>query len=242
MPSLEICLRENTPMRQILFCEITHLVRYWSRNRYNVDYESYFHLIYTFWCELNILFDSVINVSQNFETSNVSDVNNSQIEFLVTLKTVPTHSRKNLKVKFSNPEEDVETEYQTQDIRIDTDVEFLNELNDFVNSLCIKYVNKIIEQRTKKYVTCLNKLITGFESENLFTNRSNTLKIQIDFYSFYDQIVQSWLLDESAGTEDIVELIFNLIRYMNDDEKNNVLESLTQVRISHFFIQFCTNL
>lgn len=228
MPSLEICLRENTPMRQILFCEITHLVRYWSRNRYNVDYESYFHLIYTFWCELNILFDSVINVSQNFETSNVSDVNNSQIEFLVTLKTVPTHSRKNLKVKFSNPEEDVETEYQTQDIRIDTDVEFLNELNDFVNSLCIKYVNKIIEQRTKKYVTCLNKLITGFESENLFTNRSNTLKIQIDFYSFYDQIVQSWLLDESAGTEDIVELIFNLIRYMNDDEKNNVLESLTQ--------------
>ncbi|XP_043265520.1 E3 ubiquitin-protein ligase listerin [Colletes gigas] len=223
MPCLEICLKENTPMKQILFCEITQLVRYWSKNRYNKDYKSYSYLIQEFWRELNALFHSIIDASNNFE----SDTSNSQIEFLITLKTAPVHGRKNLKVKFSNSEGDIKVKSQTQDTKIDKDTEFLAELNKFVHSLCIKYFNEITEHRTKKYITCLNKLITCFESEEL-TNLSESSEIKINFFNFYDQILRNWLLEQSIGTEDIVELIFNIIKYMNDAEKNDVLKSLTQ--------------
>uniref|UniRef100_V9IIV2 E3 ubiquitin-protein ligase listerin n=1 Tax=Apis cerana TaxID=7461 RepID=V9IIV2_APICE len=105
IPALEMCLKENNQMKQILFSEITHLIRYWSKNRYNHDYKSYSYLIEEFWKNLNILFTSLIDASENSEIFDISDTNNSQIEFLITLKTAPMHSRKNLKVKFCNTEE-----------------------------------------------------------------------------------------------------------------------------------------
>ncbi|KZC08965.1 E3 ubiquitin-protein ligase listerin [Dufourea novaeangliae] len=227
IPVLETCLKEKTQMKEILFREIIQLVRYWSKNRHNEDYKSYIHLIQRFWIELDSLFNSLIDASQNSETFNTPDTNNSQIEFLITLKTAPMHSRKNLKVKFSNPEEDTNVEPETPTTEVDTDTKFLAELNNFVNSLCIKYFDKISEQRTQKYVIHLNKLITCFESEKLFINLSESLKTQINFFSFYDQVLRQWLLEQSTETEHIVELIFNLIMYMNESEKEKVLKSLT---------------
>ncbi|XP_076655771.1 E3 ubiquitin-protein ligase listerin [Halictus rubicundus] len=229
IPVIETCLKENSPMKQILFCEIAQLVRYWSKNRGNQDLLSYTYLMEQFWSELNRLFDLLIDFSQNSETFDVPDTNNSQIEFLITLKTTPTHSRKNLKVKFPDPEEDVKLEVRAvATTEVDTDAEFLKELNNFVISLCIKYFDKITEQRTQKYVTYLNKLITCFESEKLFTSLTESLKTQINFLSFYDQVLRVWLLERSIESVHIVELIFNFITYMNDSEKNEVLKSLTE--------------
>ncbi|XP_076246293.1 E3 ubiquitin-protein ligase listerin [Calliopsis andreniformis] len=228
IPLLEMCLKENTSMKQIVFCEITHLVRYWSKNRYNEDYKSYSSLIQEFWQELNILFDSLINKPFIVETCDVPDTNNSQIEFLIALKTAPVHNRKNLKVKFYSSQKDIKIQPEFQNVDSNTDTEFLVELNNLVNILCIKYFSKTTEQRTRKYITYLNKLIINFESEMLFTNLSESQKKQINFFSFYDQILRTWLLEQSKGTEYLVELIFNLLRYMTDSEKNQVLESLTQ--------------
>lgn len=241
MPVLEICLKENTGVKQILFCEITHLVRYWSKNRCNQDYKSYSHLVQEFWRELNLLSNSLINASENSETSNIPDTNNSQIEFLIALKTAPAHDRKNLKVKFCTSEKNVNVQSEMQNIELDTDTEFLTELNNFVNFLCIKYFSKITEQRAQKYVTYLNKLMTYFENEALSPNLSESQGTQIDFFKFYDQILRNWLLEESKETEHIVELIFNILKYMNASEKNEVLKSLTQVRSVTFFMLFYEN-
>ncbi|XP_031845099.2 E3 ubiquitin-protein ligase listerin [Nomia melanderi] len=229
IPVIETCLKENAPMKQILFCEISHLLRYWSKNRHNEDFESYTHLMEQFWIELNSLFHFLIDTFQSSETFNIADTNNSQIEFLITLKLAPTHSRKNLKVKFSAPEEDIiNIESRKSVTEVDTDTEFLVELNNLVITLCIKYFDKITEQRTQKYVTYLNKLITCFESEKLFTSLSESLKTQINFLAFYDQVLRQWLLEQSIEAAHIVELIFNFISYMNDCEKDKVLKSLTE--------------
>ncbi|XP_033336767.2 E3 ubiquitin-protein ligase listerin [Megalopta genalis] len=229
IPVIGTCLKENSPMKQILFCEIAQLVRYWSKNRQNENLKSYIYLMEQFWSELNSLFDLLIDMSQNSETFNVPDTNNSQIEFLIALKEVPTHSRKNLKVKFPDPEEGIKLELRapTMDVNAE-DPELLKELNNFVTYLCIKYFDKITEQRTQKYVTYLNKLITCFENEKLFTSLSESLKTQINFLSFYDQVLRVWLLEQSIETVHIVELIFNFVTYMNDSEKDEVLKSLTE--------------
>ena len=42
MPLLEICLKEDGPLAQIFFTEITqNLIRYWSKSRYNEDCKLY---------------------------------------------------------------------------------------------------------------------------------------------------------------------------------------------------------
>ncbi|XP_034174521.2 E3 ubiquitin-protein ligase listerin [Osmia lignaria lignaria] len=229
IPVLEMCLKENSPMKQTFFSKITHLVRYWSKNRHNEDYKSYPIIMQKFWSELDKLFNLLIDARQHSETFNIVDTNNSQIEFLIILKTAPAHGRKNLKVKFSNSEEDEIIQPQTEIISTDIDTQFISELNNFVNSLCIKYFNQIIKECENKYIVHLNKLIICFESEDLFKNLSESLKTQINFSNFYEQILRNWLLEPSKETEHIVELIFNFMKYMNDSEKNEILKSLTQL-------------
>lgn len=226
-----MCLKENNQMKQILFSEITHLIRYWSKNRYNHDYKSYSYLIQEFWKNLNILFASLVDSSENSEIFDISDTNNSQIEFLITLKTAPMHTRKNLKVKFCNTEENIIIQSQIQNIENDADTEFLSELNNFVNCLCVKYFNQITEKREKKYIAYLNKLIICFESDELFKNLSEFLKTHINFLNFCNEILRDWLLEQSKETEHIIELIFNLMKYMNYSERNEILKSLTEVNI-----------
>ena len=232
-------------MKQMFFCEITHLVRYWSKNRYNKNYKSYICLIEEFWRNLDILFISLIDASEKFE-SGILDINNSQIEFLITLRTASVHDRKNLKVKFCNSEENIINQSQTQnentDVENNTDVEFLTELKNFVNSICVKYFNQIIEKSEKKYVTYLNKLITYFESDDIFKNLFERLNTQINIFNFYNEILRSWLLEQPEEIEDIMELIFNLMKYVSHSEKNEILKSLTEVKINKFFYVFLKRL
>ncbi|KOX73030.1 E3 ubiquitin-protein ligase listerin [Melipona quadrifasciata] len=225
IPSLEICLKKSGPMKQMFFCEITHLVRYWSKNRHNKNYKSYICLIEEFWRNLDILFTSFIDASEKSE-SGILDINNSQIEFLITLRTANVHGRKNLKVKFCNSEENIINQSQTQNVENDTDVEFLTELKNFVNSICVKYFNQIIEKSEKKYVTYLNKLITYFESDD--KNLFERLNMQINIFNFCNEILRSWLLEQPEEIEDIIELIFNLMKYVSYSEKNEILKSLTE--------------
>ncbi|KOC69982.1 E3 ubiquitin-protein ligase listerin [Habropoda laboriosa] len=232
IPVIEMCLKENDPLQQILFCEITDLVRYWSKNRRNEGFESYSHLIELFWQELDALFTSLVDASKNSETFNTIDTNNSQIEFLFTLKAVPVHGRKNLKVKFSNPEENVTTQSRVENTENEIDAEFLSELKNFVNSLCVKYFNQITEQGAKKYVVYLYKLLTCFESEGLSKNLSEFLKTQINFPSFYNTILRNLLREQSEETEHIIELtiieLFDLMKYMSEPERDEILESLKE--------------
>ncbi|XP_076766423.1 E3 ubiquitin-protein ligase listerin [Xylocopa sonorina] len=228
IPALEMCLKENSPMKQTFFCEITHLIRYWSKNRNNKGYKSYSCLIQEFWRTLDILFSSLIRASENSETFHTPDTNNSQIEFLIALKTGPEHRRKNLKVKFSGPDENTTAQSHIRNAESNTDTEFLSELNTFVNSLCMKYFHQITDQRAKKYVIYLNKIITCFESKELSKNLSEFLKTQINFLEFYDKILRNWLLTQSKETEHIIELIFNVMKYLSDSEKNEILKTLTE--------------
>ena len=223
-------------MKQMFFCEITHLVRYWSKNRYNKNCKSYICLMEEFWRNLDILFTSLINTGKS--ESDILDINNSQIEFLITLRTASVHGRKNLKVKFCNSEENIINQSQTQNVENDIDVEFLTELKNFVNSICVKYFNQITEKSEKKNIVYLNKLITYFESDDTFKNLFELLNTQINIFNFYNEILRSWLLEQPEEIEDIIELIFNLMKYMSHSEKNEILKSLTEVKINKFFYVF----
>ena len=133
MPLLEICLKEDGPLAQIFFTEITYLIQYWSKNRYNKDYKFYICLMEEFWRNLDMPFSFPVNTS-------------SQTAFLITLRMISEYGRKSLELKFYNSEKNVMNQSQTQSVENYTDVKFLAELKYFVNSICVKLRTKSLKK------------------------------------------------------------------------------------------------
>ncbi|KAK2580762.1 hypothetical protein KPH14_011385 [Odynerus spinipes] len=228
MPMIEMCLTENIIMKQILFCEVTQLLRYWSKNRCNEEYKSYPLLLAQFWTELKLLYQKLINMMQTSNLTSIVNRSNCQIEFLLNLKNTPNQRRKNLKVKFSETDQIMETQCPIQKVEIEVDTVFHTELCDFVYDFCVTCFNKINTDHFIEYTEYLNKLITYFECNELFTALSKSLRPDITLFEFYTETLQDWLKLPSGKEKHIVELIFKFIKYMSDTEKDKVLRSLTE--------------
>lgn len=222
---IEACMTDRISMKQFCFAEVAHLVRYWSKNRTNEEYKAYVSLMQQFWIELRLLFIKLINMSKEIVTSYTKE---SQIEFLLTLKNLPDRNRKKLKVSFSDSSS-IASQSKVKVADIYTDTVFNAELCEFVNTLCIVYFNNINNQQSIEYVKQLNKLIKYFASKELFVALSKSFKFDKDFFEFYNNNLRSLLLENSEIMEEVIELIFYFIKYINDTKKNEVLKSLIEL-------------
>jgi len=226
MPVIETSMIDSIFMKQYCFSEITHLIRYWSKNRTNEKYKSYVFLMEQFWIELSLLFDKFMNMPKGTYTVDAKD---SHIEFLLNLKNVPDRTRKKLKVKFSDPSDSVtvsKSKVKVTDAYADT--VFNAELYKFVNALCTIYFNSINDHQYMEYIGQLNKLMKHFASRELFIAFSKSFKFDEDFFKFYDKSLRP-LLQKSKMIEQVLELIFHFITYINDAEKDKVLKSLIKL-------------
>ncbi|XP_036139185.1 uncharacterized protein LOC105831366 isoform X2 [Monomorium pharaonis] len=231
MPLIEACMTDNNFMKQYCFPEITSLIRYWSKHRTNDKYKSYVSLMEQFWIELPLLFDRFMNMSKGI--ANNVDEKDCHIEFLLNLKNVPDCTRKKLKVKFSDPSDSIivsESKVKVIDAYVDT--VFNAELCTFVNRLCTIYFNSINvsinDYLYKEYIGQLNRLMKHFASKELFIAFSKSFKFD-DFFEFYDKSLKLLLLQKSEMAEQVLELIFHFITYINDAEKDKVLKSLIEL-------------
>ncbi|XP_011861623.1 PREDICTED: E3 ubiquitin-protein ligase listerin-like [Vollenhovia emeryi] len=230
MPVVEACMADGISMKQFCLTDITHLIRYWSKNRTNEKYKSYATLMEQFWIELQLLFDKFMSAQK--ESAHTVGAKDSYFEFLLSLKNVP--DRKKLKVKFSDPSDSAaasEPKAKVADAYADT--VFHTELCKFVNALCTMYFNSINvsvnDDRYAGYIRQVNKLMEHFASRELFCAFSKSFKFDEDFCEFYDKSLRPLLLQKSKVTEQVLELIFHLITYMSDAEKDKVLQSLTEL-------------
>lgn len=235
MPVIEACMTDNISMKQFCFTEITHLIRYWSKNRTNEKCRSYVSLMEHFWIELQLLFDKFMTMEK--EIAHSVDTKDSHIEFLLNLKNAPDRIRKKLKVKFSDPSDSVIVNESKVKI-IDADAVFNGELYKFVNVLCTIYFNSInvsindylyTEYINTKYIRQLNKLMKHFASKELFCAFSKSFKFDEDFFEFYDKSLRPLLLQKSEMAEQVLELIFHFITYIKDAENDKVLKSLMEL-------------
>lgn len=232
IPVIEACITDNISMKQFCFTEITHLIRYWSKNRTNEKYKSYVSLMEQFWIELQLLFDKFMTMQK--EIAHSVDTKDSHIEFLLNLKNAPDRIRKKLKVKFSDPNDSVimnESKVKITDVY--ADIVFNAELCKFVNVLCTIYFNSINvsinDDQYMEYIRQLNKLMKHFASKKLFCAFSKSFKFDEDFFEFYDKSLKPLLLRKSEMAEQVLELIFHFITYMKDAENDKVLKSLIEL-------------
>lgn len=225
-----MCLTENIIMKQILFCEVIQLLIYWSKNRYNEEYKSYPVLLRTFWAELKGLYEKLIDMMQTSDLTYIKNISNYQIEFLLNLRNTPNRRRKNLKVNFAETDHSIEPKCQIQKVEIEVDSVFQAELLNFVNDFCVTCFNKINTHHFIEYIEYLNKIITHFECQELFIALTKSLNPEISFFEFYSDTLQNWLTRATNKENHVVELIFKLVKYMDDMDKDKVLSSLTEVR------------
>ncbi|KAF7402902.1 hypothetical protein HZH66_005169 [Vespula vulgaris] len=228
IPIIEMCLTENIIMKQILFCEVIQLLIYWSKNRYNEEYKSYPVLLRTFWTELKQIYEKLINMIQTSNLTSIENISNCQIEFLLNLRDTPNRRRKNLKVNFAEIDQFTEPKCQIQKVEIEVDSVFQAELFNFVNDFCVTCFNKINTHHFIEYIEYLNKIITHFECQELFSALTKSLNPDISFFEFYNETLQNWLTQASNKEKHVVELIFKLVKYMDDTDKDKVLSSLTE--------------
>lgn len=228
VPVVEACMTENAAtMKQLLFCEIAHLLRYWSKNRANEAYKSYEPLMRQFWIELRLLFDKLVDVPLESAVSHVVD---AQIELLLMLKHAPDRSRKKLKVKFSGPNDTATKPPVVAAAKVtEVDAVFNAELCEFVNALCAIYFDKINVRQSITYVGPLNKIMKHFASRELFVALSTSFQFNKDFFEFYDRSLRLLLAKNPETMGQIVELIFHFITYISDTEKDKVLRSLVEL-------------
>ena len=54
--------------------------------------------------------------------------------------------------------------------------------------------------------------------------------------TLYDAVFYKWLGNDQMCTEDVIDIIFNLMEFLTESEKNQVLDSLCKVNILFFFM------
>ncbi|KYN02241.1 hypothetical protein ALC62_07025 [Cyphomyrmex costatus] len=195
MPVIETCMMDSTFMKQCCFVEITHLIRYWSKNRTNEKYKSYVSLMEQFWIELLLLFEKYMNMLKGITYT--ADEKDSHIEFLLNLKNIPDRTRKKLKVKFSDPSDSVTintNEPKVKVVDVYADTVFNAELCRFVN---------ILFDITKEIASCSDEQYDFEKDQNLIL-----LAFEIP------EIIN--LLINNNGTNEIVSILCDSLNGRDD--------------------------
>lgn len=224
IPMIEFSLLENIPYSKILFFEISQLLRYWAK--LSVECDTYSHLVDQFWLELNVTFEKLSTLgNESYEEGKDSSIFNSQIDFLLAMKncTVPKPSRK---VKFSD--DNIVDETKTKTIIPEDNKQFQIKLDNFIHSLAIIYFKKNSES---KNIHRFVKFVSNFESEELFVSLSKSCKENGDLMSFYE-ILKSWFNGTTDEIQASVQLVFILLKYMNESNQKQVLNSLLELNNS----------
>ena len=225
MPVIEFVLRENVRYNKILFFEVSLLIRYWSK--LSSECTTYFHLIDHFWIELNFIFEEIsTSRDENFEEGSVSSIFNSQIDFLLALKNSPVQ-KSIKKVKFLD-NSNTEVESKTENLIPEDDLQFLIKFKNFIHTLSVFYFKKINSESPKKHFQRFVKLVCNFETKELFLALSKSLKDDADLMSVYEAL-KSWLNGEPDEIQAGVQLVFILLKYIEESNQEKVLNSLLEL-------------
>lgn len=233
MPVIESCIYENQSMRSTFFCELSHLVRYWSKNCDKPEHSAYVKLMKIFWFDLIATFNRLVDNSN--DSTAISSIVASMAELLMYLKNAPFHSRRNMKVKFSDSASESAEAPSSPLLASPTTVSdeenaaFLIELQQLVNKLSVSYFKRITDKPFKHKVINLVKIISGHESKELFMALAKIYDENGSLLQFYNENLKILMTTENEETEALINLIFSIMSHMSDEEKNIVLQSFQEV-------------
>lgn len=236
IPMTNWCLLEDLSCFKSVCKQIAGLVQSWSRNS---DKSKIFEKYLTFFFDLTaeIFFEAlkddveVTNLSEEAENEVVA-ITDKQLEFLHSLKNIPKPKKKS-QVKFVEEGTDsIKENSEAPESSVLCDEKYLKLLDYLVFKLAERYVEYINLHRCKKLFGNLYSLVSEFDTQNLFISLNEKLKktnSEATFYNIYQDLLEMWYKTADYNCKHVVDLIFLLFKYIEDEQKEKILENLTEV-------------
>lgn len=238
MPMINWCLIEDLSCFKSICNQIAELVQSWSRNyKKSASFEKYLKFFFDLIGDV-LMGMPKVDVDYRNTKEHLDDdivvVTNKQLEFLHCLKHVPKPKRK-AQVKFAVEEAD-STKGSSDIIEssVHCDGKYLEFFDNLVFNLCEFYVRYIEEHYCKKMLGNLYSLVLEFNTESIFTKLCEKMKVtnpEATFYNIYQLFLETWYKKPEYNCRHVVDLTFLVFKYSSNEEKDKILESLTQVNI-----------
>ncbi|KAJ8918958.1 hypothetical protein NQ315_016860 [Exocentrus adspersus] len=229
LSTIEWCLTEDQTSYKSVFNQVAALVQYWSRNTQTDAFCSY--LSFFFETLSDLLTDILFNLTET-RKCDVETVCSKEIEFLQSLKRV-SKPKKQFKVKFDQDETDIgENVKSSGSLALETNTEYFQQLNVLVYRVCEDYVKYIEEAQSKVLLEHLCSLVVDFDTKKFFTNLHEKMRKKngdARLIDVFTEILYKWLNTSALCCKQVVDLIFLLFAYVGDEEKEFILEKLSEI-------------
>ncbi|XP_075215935.1 E3 ubiquitin-protein ligase listerin [Lycorma delicatula] len=218
--------------RRALYNRLAWMIVQWSKQELQ---ESYSRLLSSVLNKLVPLCFKLIDESA-LDRKQLEAILHSQADLICAFKCSQCpKQRKRMKVTFL---EDKSSESETPSAQSlgsffeETPSNFQYEVNNFVRDLVKKYFECISSIKMCKhlFVRQLAKVITVFDSKDMFIYLiSLSDDDEKTWNKFYSKYITEWLKDREVCIDNISQLIFTLLKYVQDeDEKQNIFHSMSQ--------------
>lgn len=234
---------EETIITKVLYSEISTLLQYWRKNRNVPEYANYDNLLNIFWNGLEeTMKTSLTNQNQTCSKNDYLLILNKHIELLLCMKRTTVSKQKKNKVKFSSCEEQKCTIDSSGDNPHvpESDNPINDELNQFVYRISSFYLKFITENRRNELISGLCFLMQHFESVELFKFLNSHLNESgaksETLMNLMKNVFLKFLKIKTTSFEAVVDIVFIIYKYINDEEKSDVLNTIVKVSASVVYI------
>ncbi|CAH2105185.1 unnamed protein product [Euphydryas editha] len=217
----------------LIKCSATNmasLVKYWLKQTKEGNSEKYDQLIRNFWLNIGSTIAKQIDQLSIVENENVTQLIESHILLLKTLKTMfASEGIKQRHIHFEDQKtvEDVAPPSSIEQFDVMLTDRFEHNLTDVVENTCCSYFDFVNNKEVSQAIfTALHTYIEEFESKNLLIALARHFK-QETVYGFYETVLKQWLTNDT-GCEPLVDIVFIVIKHLTQEEQDRTFETFQQ--------------
>lgn len=237
IPIIEWSFTEESVSLKSLYSEISTLLQYWEKNKGVPENVNYYNLLSIFWKNVATVIQSSLTKSQtqiSIKEKYLSIINKHIELFLCLKKTTSIRPRKH-SVKFQSPMPTFEiSDGSSNSSQTELDNSVLIDLNELVAISCAFYLKFVKENRRNELIDPICLLMRNFETKHLFEylNKLNdeTGDNSTNLVELLKNVFLKFLKIKSTCSTSVVDTIFIIFKYLNDEEKTFTLESIVKVK------------
>lgn len=236
IPIIEWSFTEESVSLKSLYAEISTLLQYWEKNKGVPENVNYFNLLSIFWKNLAIVIQSSLIKSQTqiCTKEKYLSIIIKHIELFLCLKKTSTTRPRKHSVKFQSPISVIEiSDCSSNSSQTELDNSVLIDLNELVAVSCAFYLKFVKENHRNELIDPMCLLMRNFETKNLFEYLNNinneTGDNSANLIELLKNVFLKFLKIKSTCSTSVVDTIFIIFKYLDDEEKTYTLESIAKV-------------
>lgn len=235
-------LHDEQTRNNLIKCSATNmssLVKYWLKQSKELNSDKYEQLLRNFWQNIG----ATIAIQIDKCSANLDEIDRlieGHILLLQTLRTTFVQdSKKQLSIKFDGDEPSVPIKSTAATEQCDSSIieRYKHNLDDLAHKICSHYFEMAQKtQVSNAILTPLMTVLVEFDSKNLFVALARQFDVN-NPYMFYEKVLKSWLAGDTMRCKVIVDIVFQMMKYLSEDEQDAVFDSFKQ--LNSMSVEWC---